>query len=394
MIAATKTVPVDLLEFDARNPRLIHRPKNSDRLTTIKRHLESPATVQLCNDIMEDCYVAPEPLLAIETEGRITVVDGNRRLAALIITHDQAVWDQVNASIYCRNITKPLNAVAEATVVIMDSWDEIHRLRIRKHRATRSTWSSLATAHDHRRMLLAGYTYEDIGKFYNFGKLHRSSARTAEMVCALNLLEQLNAGQPEPWDQPDQYHNLLQAVRMHYIRARLGIEDPTSYAPDQKPLDDEGLARAAVLMAQLCGTNSVQPKIRNDTERDIEYLDEIYGDPDARQRLEQYPFETVRSVRNRMRGHEDLWEVKRSLEILQGMAVRELKELKDSGPELIPNPGSIHIAHSTYCIHNDQSSQYSVNLTGSETEQHRRAGIELQKILRSQGFTECQVNVQ
>src|ERR1700675_2153269 len=84
--AATYTkVKVDTLRFDPENPRLggAAKGKNQDQ---IQKYLEGEPhyALDLVGSIVENGFLPYEPLIVREDDGEYFVIEGNRRLAAVL----------------------------------------------------------------------------------------------------------------------------------------------------------------------------------------------------------------------------------------------------------------------------------------------------------------------
>ena len=261
-------LPVEQLRLDPRNPRLWEYEPTEDQDTIAKALQDDSYLDDLMKDMAQGVYnVAPPALLALEEEGGLTVVDGNRRLLSVRLLTEPDFAKRV--------VRKPVPEIDEDTaqalrkiacVVVMDSWEEIHRVRVRQQSATNSKWRTLIHAHDFRRMLRNGDSPAD---------LYRLHPRTvSEWVNALNFLEQVNSAAKEPWDKTYQFPILVKGLAQPAIRERLGLRDPESYKPDQKPLGSKKMALGLEFMLHLYGPmekgKHISPKVRS--EHDLPYL--------------------------------------------------------------------------------------------------------------------------
>ena len=394
------TKPIGELHPDPRNPRLIERPGEHDRESLIHRIWSLYHTPEICRAILDGLYIAPEPMLGLlDSDGHITVVDGNRRLAALTVAHDPAAWRAVKAHEELNNHTHPIKGTPSADVLILDSWDEIHRYRIRRQRNTSRHWNSYVTAHDQRRMMLEGKPTSEIVQTYDYPTLGVGTQRVNTLILALNLTEQLQALRPNQKTHRRDYRRNVDFNRLHVaiqgpnIAQSLGLQDPDKYTPNQKPLkansESNGLTLATLLWGDTEDERHRQPKVA--TEHDITQLEDIYADPGEVQKLIEWHHHSIRQASNRLKGHHEMWDVKRQLELLHSVSLSNLKDLKDEGPDLVPYPGDLNVAHTTFTVHNDQSVQYSLHLGTRNPQAHEPARRELEKTLRKSGFPECRV---
>ena len=241
-------LPVEQLRLDPRNPRLWEYEPTEDQDTIAKALQDESYLDDLMKDMAQGVYsVAPPALLALEEESGLTVVDGNRRLLSIRLLTEPD---------FAKSIArKPAPEIDEDTaqalrkvacVVVMDSWEEIHRVRVRQQSPSGSSkWRTIIHAHDFRRMLRNGDSPAD---------LYRLHPRLVfEWVNALNFLEQVNSVAKAPWDRTYQFHMLVKGLAQPAIREKLGLRDPESYKPDQKPLGSKKIGLGLGLMLHLYG---------------------------------------------------------------------------------------------------------------------------------------------
>ena len=95
-----------------------------------------------------------------------------------------------------------------------------------------------------------------------------------------------------------------------------------------------------------------------------------------------------------MDGELDPWARERELEMLPVTAIRDLKVLKDTRPDLIPYLGNIHVAEANHQLNNDGSAQLNVTVYQRGGVDHSGALEALRDMLRSGGFAEAQVTAE
>src|SRR5690606_6255941 len=90
-----KMLPVDALDLDSANPRL---PEDVD-LTEQRKLIEYVASeygaLEVAESIANHGYFGSEPLIAIQDGDRYTVVEGNRRLAALKLLKSRELRESI-----------------------------------------------------------------------------------------------------------------------------------------------------------------------------------------------------------------------------------------------------------------------------------------------------------
>src|SRR5690242_7942492 len=79
----TKTLSVSALHLDPKNPRLGRESAGRAPREIIQYLFDHDKAFELAESIAGRGYFPNEPLLAIREDGKLVVVEGNRRLAAL-----------------------------------------------------------------------------------------------------------------------------------------------------------------------------------------------------------------------------------------------------------------------------------------------------------------------
>ncbi|MDQ2862176.1 MAG: ParB N-terminal domain-containing protein, partial [Bacteroidota bacterium] len=96
-------VLISLLDLDPENPRLPEKLKTKDTTESdvLNWMLEDATLVDLIASIAENGFFPGEPIIVIEglKKGRYTVVEGNRRLAALKLLQDPTIAEVSNATV-------------------------------------------------------------------------------------------------------------------------------------------------------------------------------------------------------------------------------------------------------------------------------------------------------
>lgn len=77
------------LNLDPKNPRLPMRLRGKEPIEVAEWMLKDASLIELMLAIGTNGYFAGEPMLVVEEEGEIIVVEGNRRLASLLILNEQ-----------------------------------------------------------------------------------------------------------------------------------------------------------------------------------------------------------------------------------------------------------------------------------------------------------------
>lgn len=89
-IGHAEKVSVEILDFDGNNPRFTpdKRPDGTTDTAVIAMLASSADLAELIQSISTSGYINIEPLIVIERNGRLAVLEGNRRLAAVKVLRD------------------------------------------------------------------------------------------------------------------------------------------------------------------------------------------------------------------------------------------------------------------------------------------------------------------
>jgi hypothetical protein len=140
-------VPIDLLEFDPDNPRLPSRLKGKNDPEVFKYMLNEAALTDLMLSIAEQGYFHGEPLLVVPSSksDKYTVVEGNRRLAALLLLKNPEKAPVKKLAV--ENIkSEAKHSIDEVSVIKYQSREEVLDYLGYRHITGVANWDSLAKA--------------------------------------------------------------------------------------------------------------------------------------------------------------------------------------------------------------------------------------------------------
>ena len=111
-VYASNTVPVEYLCFDTNNPRFTpdKAPSSTSDDDIVIQLARSADLAELVQSIATSGYINIEPLIVIARDGRFTVLEGNRRLAAVKALRDNELANKAKLSV------PPMTAEKRATL--------------------------------------------------------------------------------------------------------------------------------------------------------------------------------------------------------------------------------------------------------------------------------------
>ena len=142
----TQNIPITQLTFDLRNPRLPNKIKDEDENAVLKWMCRDGGVFDLMRSIGEQGYFDGEPVLVTpKCEKVYTVIEGNRRLAALQLLSDPNILDYRKATT-SRIVKDAQNRPSEVPCIIYNSRDEILDYLGFRHVTGIKSWGPLAKA--------------------------------------------------------------------------------------------------------------------------------------------------------------------------------------------------------------------------------------------------------
>lgn len=148
-VGETGKIPSDWLVFDRSNPRLTTGDDvtATDDIALISTYREISALDELVTSICANNYIDLEPLIVMSDDGKtFTVLEGNRRLAAMKVIRDPELAKKCKVSLP-RNIPqRVIDSFREVTVHRVASWAEAHAFIGFKHINGPQRWDAYAKA--------------------------------------------------------------------------------------------------------------------------------------------------------------------------------------------------------------------------------------------------------
>ena len=280
--ASVTSVPVEWLALDNKNPRLIGVDSDTNDIEIIAQLYRSEDLAELLQSIAANGYLDIEPLIVLEENGRLLVLEGNRRLAAIRLFREASLSKRV--SDYARiRVTLPdipdeyRKTLDYVSVYRVASREDARSFIGFKHINGAAKWESYAKAKfaaDWYRV--GGISLDNIAN--RIGDKHDTVKR---MVNAIYVLEQ--AQEAELFHIDDRvnprfnFSHLYTALSRSPYMQFLGLESTwSSYDPTPNPVPEEGVERLSELFRWIYGSKeeSVEPVVRSQNP-DIKNLGQV-----------------------------------------------------------------------------------------------------------------------
>jgi len=162
-------LPSAKLTLDKLNPRLPDMGKNPSEVNIIQELVENDKVYELTQNITKNGYLPGEYLFVCEEDGKMVVIEGNRRLAAckLLINPDIAP-SSFRSRFRALVQNFDINEIATLPVFIAPNRKTLAPLIVSKHtEPTIEHWEPLMKANFYARQVLAGATIDGLSKNLN-----------------------------------------------------------------------------------------------------------------------------------------------------------------------------------------------------------------------------------
>ncbi len=286
--APIKMVDVADLRLDVLNPRRTDRDIKKTQRSLLKELHRRFDLDDLIASLSANGYFSEEPLIAVSEPGKpidvppYTVVEGNRRLAALKILlfkeDGEAVkirqLPPVAEHIRSRLVSVPVKVYATRAEVLP-------YLGVR-HIAGVKPWEALAKARYVRDLLEQGHSLPDVARQVGSGKRTDVVRR---WLITLFSIEQANRESDEPWDEVDErfgFSWLYTSLGYRSVREYLGITPEVFSVPRKEPVPKESMRNLLDHMRDLYGPPPGRPReavVRES--RQLKDLANVYASRDA-----------------------------------------------------------------------------------------------------------------
>lgn len=281
-------VPVQWLALDRLNPRLFLSGGEPNEVEIIARLYRSEDLSELLQSIAANGYLDIEPLVVLEEEENLTVLEGNRRLAAIRLFEESDLPGQIRRQTGLKVTIPPLpeefrGTLQEVSVYRVESREDARAFIGFKHINGAARWESYAKAKYAADWYKKGGTSLEVIAS-QIGDRHDTIKR---MVNAIYVLEQ--AGRAGIFHLSDRvgprfnFSHLYTALsRATYMRF-LGLKEGwTRFHPEPDPVPPEKLESLGEVLRWLYGSKEegIEPVIHSQNP-DIRLLGEVLESPEA-----------------------------------------------------------------------------------------------------------------
>ena len=281
-LESVEQISVDCLDLDARNPRLTDMDIGVSDEAIIAHLYRAEDLSELLQSIAANGYMDIEPFIVCRENGRLIVLEGNRRLAAVRLLRDDGlsnkIYDATRTRIGVPIITKQRRDTLEKiSVYRVANREDADAFIGFKHINGAARWSSYAKAKFAARWhKTSNLSLIEIAN--QIGDSHRTIKR---MVHAIHVLEQAEKKSlfdiEDRWNPRFSFSHLYTALSRPDYRRFLGLDAQwASYEPRPNPVSKNKEKRLVELLTWIYGSkqDSKNPVIRSQNP-DLKRLGEV-----------------------------------------------------------------------------------------------------------------------
>lgn len=285
--------PVDL-KLDTKNPRFAaYSGSRRNEKEIIRYLLENADLRELVESIAANGYVSIEPIVVVDEDkdGTLTVIEGNRRAAAIKLLRDPKMAVELGVTLPPMS-DENKDSLKRASILKVDDRDQARQFIGFKHINGPHKWDSFAkgqfAANWYRAERANGLTVRDIAS--RLGDRHDTILR---LVYGINVLEQAKKNKLFVLEdrfpgRPFFFSHLYTALARPQYREYLGLRPEwRNLEPEPDPVPEDKLERLKQLLIWLFGSaeDEVEPLIKSQNPH-VKHLGEVLAHPLALKRLE------------------------------------------------------------------------------------------------------------
>lgn len=292
-IGHAEKAAVELLDFDQNNPRFTpdKQPVGSTDAAVVSMLAASADLSELIQSISTSGYINIEPLIVIERGGRLAVLEGNRRLAAVKALRDPSLAREARLAL--PHLDPAVQSSLDRILVYrVASEDEARDLIGFKHINGPQAWDAFAKARFAARWLDDEHGKRDAGEAsltlqQIAGRMGDQHMTIHRMVAAKYVLDQ--AESVDAYDIEDRkkrsfsFSHLYTGLAYEEFTDYLGMQRPNrAVDPDRDPVPSKKFDELRNLLTWLYGskTRDVEPAVRSQNP-DLGRLREVLASPAA-----------------------------------------------------------------------------------------------------------------
>lgn len=289
----TANCPTSLLNFDYDNPRLTTGDELSarDEKGIICALRDIAALDELIQSICTNEYLNLEPLIVLgEESGPFTVLEGNRRLAAIKLIKDRNLARECKVSLPDNIRQEVIESIQRISVWRVEGRSNAQAFIGFKHINGPHRWDAYAKAR-----FVADWYKKDKGKGLTIESIARQLGDDNDTirayVGAVLVLEQ--AENERLFDIKDRFNrgrfafsHFYTALGRKEYQEFLGLSKGWNQSPNEQPIDQDKIPHLKEVLSYLYGSkqDNLPPKIKSQNP-DLKFVGEVLAHPIALEKL-------------------------------------------------------------------------------------------------------------
>lgn len=278
-----KSVETDKLNLDWKNPRLAEFgvKHNTPPREIFKILWDNMALDEIVTSLVAHGFFETEPLIVAKEDGKLVVIEGNRRLAAVMIVRNTSlVEDRLDAMVLARITPELIKSLNTLPIIPVDDRKEAWRFVGFKHINGPAKWNSFAKA-QHIAQVHKDYKIPLKEIAFQVGDTHNTVQRLYEGMMVIEQAEKEKIFNREDIKKNRLYFShLYTALQYEGFRSFLEIGEITKES--KSPIPDKKKPELGELLLWLYGSKkkSVEPVVRTQNP-DLRKLERIVSEREA-----------------------------------------------------------------------------------------------------------------
>jgi hypothetical protein len=257
-------IPVESLLLDPENPRVpetVGRTQ-SDLLNYI---FDTGALSELADSLLDNGYFAPDRLVVRPAQEGFTVVEGNRRLATLMILHQLPLAQELRLTDEPPT-THQLDALRRIPCLVLEEGESVDQYLAYRHIGGLKTWSPEAKARFITRLVAESVARGDGNVFASVGRRVGSNAqgvRTPYVALAVLTHGRDELSIDTKYVQYERFGVWIRCMNSVDLRSYMGLGDPRTYEDVQIALGELQPDRLVEIVGDLSPRGSRKPVLQD-----------------------------------------------------------------------------------------------------------------------------------
>lgn len=282
-VGDTYDAPVDELRFDLENPRFVDFAAR-DQADVVRFLYEEADLNELIQSISASGFIRYEPLLVMREGACLTVLEGNRRLGAVLLLRSPELRTELRVTVPAMALEQ-LRTLDQLLVREVADRREARAFIGFKHINGPHKWDSLAKAKYAARWIEDGGDIQEVAR--TLGDTHNTVRRLVFGWLVLQQAEANGFDREQRSARKFAFSHLYTALARPGYRSYIGLSDDPADTPlTANPVAPDRLADLRELMEWLYGNRAAdRPALVRSQNPDLNHLNDVLQHGEARSYL-------------------------------------------------------------------------------------------------------------